>query len=86
MIKNRKKVIIFIQFLLSIFLNILRNSEFMQIFGDVTFQLLASAFGGLLLSYLVQFYKKGQWLKYWIGVYFFILFFDLIDVLGVLQY
>ena len=82
---KQQKVIITIQFILSIILNAFRHDDIKQIASSVIFQLIIASFGGLLISFLMQYYKKGQWLKYWIWVYSLLLFYNFIDAIGMLS-
>jgi len=79
---RRQKIIISVQFVISIILNILRYSELIEVITNVIFQLIIASFGGLLLSYLMQYYRRGQWLKYWIWVYAFMLIFNILHLIG----
>ena len=72
---NKQLIIICTQFTLSIIINTLKYDELGQVFNSVLFQLISASFGGWLLSMLMQYYKKGQWLKYWIWIYWVIILF-----------
>lgn len=80
--KTLQKIIITIQFITSVVLNSINHSEFKAAVTNIVFQLIVSSFGGFMLSMLTQYYKKGQWLKYWIWVYNLILFFSFLRLIG----
>jgi hypothetical protein len=83
--KNKQIVTIVFLFIASCILNIFTSNTLPDYLVDIVFQFIIAAFGGFLLSSLTQYYKEGQWLKFWIWVYCFLNFYQIIVISGFLD-